>query len=1135
MGLLLPMSHPLQTSVRHRRAPLALTLAVTCALTLGGASIAHAEQQLAAAAGAPIETARTSRPVAPGVTLTSLDTVDANGWLRADALTTDLGGGITVDYLSPGTVAADETVRAMTTHDGKPTRPVAAVNGDFFDINNSGAALGIGVHTGQLVQSPTSGWSNAVGFTTDGLGRILQVGFDGTATWTGGSVALTQFNNRVQSGGVGLLTPLWGNYTRQRAVDGATDVAEVVLHDGVVASIGSVAGSGEIPAGTTILLGREAGAVALRALAVGDHVTVAYQAKTSDGEGLHAAVGGNYLLVKDGVPQDFGDVAVAARSAVGFNRDGTKMYLLTIDGKQVNSAGVTLTQWAKMVADFGAYTALNIDGGGSSTLLARKPGEAELTLENSPSDGSERAVANGLGLYAPAGTGTLTGYWVAPAADPSAAPGSDQVTLARPDRVFPGLTRKLTANGYDETFGPAAGTPHWRANPAAPGWVGSGNVFHAGFSGRTTVTAFSGTASGSTDLTVLGPLARIAPTVERLGLAGTSATGTFGLVGYDGDGATAPIEPGDAKLDYDHDLFDITATPNGTFTVRPLVATGAGLITATVDGKHTTVAVTVGLTDVLAAGFDDAARWTISTARASASLTPATGHTGQGLKLSYDFTQSTATRAAYANPPTQFTIAGQPQGFGMWIYGNGLGEWPALEFYDGLGQSQILRSDFITWTGWKYVEFKVPVGIAYPLKLRRFYVVETKAAAQYKGEIVIDDLVAKVPPTVVAPPTPRVADRIVGPYGAVASAGWRFAVMSDSQFVARSPDSDIVVNARRTLREIKAAKPDFLIIDGDFVDEASPADIAFAKQILDEELGGDLPYYYVPGNHEVMGGPITNFQAVFGDTRRVFDHNGTRFITLDTSPLTVRGAGFDQYALLRGALDSAASDPSIGSVVLVEHVPPQDPTPGKGSQLNDRKEARLIETWLAGFQTATGKGAAFIGAHVGTFHAGRVDGVPYFINGNSGKNPATPADDGGFTGWSMWGVNPVTNPKPLAETDGYGPPFAPPGPGQWLTAQVNPHVDAITVTAPAVMVGQTVDTTAAITQPGGRILPVAYPVSFAWTGGPGLHVGARATAAPGDIAAFDPATGQLTGLRAGTTTLAVTVNGITQEVTVAVS
>lgn len=1047
------------------------------------------------------------------MTLTSIDTVDAAGWLRTDALAVDLGGGTTVDYLSPGVVAADDTVRTMAasaTHNG--TRPVAAINGDFFDINNSGAALGIGVRSGELVQSPTAGWNNAVGFSAEGLGRILQVSFDGTASWPGGSVPLTQFNNRVAAGGVGLFTSQWGSYTRQRAVDGATSVTEVLLVDGVVASVSTSAGTGALPAGSTVLLGREAGASALAALAVGDRVTVSYQPKTSDNGPLHAAIGGNFVLVRDGVPQAFDDNTAAARTAIGFNREGTRMFLLTVDGKQVNSAGVGLTQWARMVADAGAYTALNIDGGGSSTLLARNPGEAELTLENSPSDGTERAVANGLALYAPNGSGKLRGFWVAPAADPAAAPGSDQVTLARPDRVFPGLTRRLTAHGYDETYGPAAGTPLWKSSRPLVGWPGQDGVFHAFTPGHTAVTAFRGNSSGRTELTVLDPLARIAATTSRLGLSATT-TGTFGIVGYDSSGFTAPIEPSDVKLTYDSALFSITPSASGSFVVTPRVTTGAGVITARVDGRTASVGVTIGLTDVLAAGFDDAASWTFTQARASGSLAPAPGHTGQGLRLSYDFTQSTATRAAYANPPTQFTVEGQPQAFGMWIQGNGQGEWPALEFYDALGQSQILRGPFITWTGWQYIEMAVPAGVAYPLKLRRFYVVETKAAAQYTGSVVIDDLVALVPPSVSVPASPRVVDPLVVSTGVVSSADWRFAVMSDSQFVARDPSSDIVANARRTLREIKAAQPDFFIIAGDFVDEASPADIAFAKSVLDEEIGGAVPYYYVPGNHEVMGGPISNFQAVFGDTHRVFDHNGTRFVTLDTSALTIRGSGFDQYALLKSALDGAAADPAIRSVILVEHVPPRDPTPGKGSQLNDRKEAGLVEKWLADFQASSGKHAAFIGGHVGTFHADRVDGVPYFINGNSGKNPATPADDGGFTGWSLWGVS---------------------SGARWLAAQVNPHVDALSVAAPsAVGVGATATVTATLTQPGGRVVPVAYPVSFRWTGGPGVRIGSFPR--PGDIAVFDPVSGELTGLRPGDARLSLTVNGVTSEVVVAVT
>src|SRR5918998_5744414 len=125
-----------------------------------------------------IETDKRTRPVAPGLTLTSFDRYHAAGWLRADALTADLSGKLTVDYVNSGAVTRDEPLRAAVDR----SRAVAAVNGDFFDINNSGAAQGIGVRSGELIQSPVAGHSNAAAISAEGLGRIIQAGFEGTAT-----------------------------------------------------------------------------------------------------------------------------------------------------------------------------------------------------------------------------------------------------------------------------------------------------------------------------------------------------------------------------------------------------------------------------------------------------------------------------------------------------------------------------------------------------------------------------------------------------------------------------------------------------------------------------------------------------------------------------------------------------------------------------------------------------------------------------------------------------------------------------------------------------------------------------------------------------------------------------------------
>ncbi len=1047
-----------------------------------------------------IETDRRTRPVAPGVTLTSFDRIDPAGWLRGDALSATLTGGTSVDYLYSGAVSKPEPLSGPATRAGA----VAAVNGDFFDINNSSAAQGIGIQSGQLIQSPVKGHNQAVGITADGLGKVLAIYFEGTASAPEASpVTLTQFNNLVEANGVGVFTPLWGSYSRTRAVEGATRVTEVTIVDGAVTAVAAAAGSGPIPAGTTILLGRDTGADALAPLTIGTRVDVAYRPRPDGDAQLKAAIGGNVVLVRDGVPQTIADPAPHPRTAVGFSADGRTMHLLTVDGRQADSRGVTLTELAKMMADLGAHHALNLDGGGSSTLLAREPGSPALLVENQPSDGGERSVPNGLAIYAPQGSGRLRGFWVETAIDPLRAPAISPVRGGRPDRVFPGLTRKLTAAGYDETYGPAAGNARWRASS---GLVNSDGVFRALLPGRATVTAFHGAARGELALTVLGPLDRIAGTSTKLGLAGLDATGSFGVVGYDREGRSAPIEPADVRLEYDASLLSVTPAADGQLSVKALKPVGAGLITVHVGHVKTAVAVTIGLEDVVVANFDDAAQWWYNSVPATivGSVAPASGRVGGGLRLSANFAQHTVTRAAYANPPAFIDVPGQPQAFTMWIHGQGNGEWASLHLVDANGAAQVLRGGNVTWTGWQQATFPVPAGIAYPVKIRRFYAPEIKAAAQYQSELIIDEIVARVPPSIELPVEPMRTDETVVAEGNVDGAPWRFAVMSDAQFVASNPDSELVRAARRTLQEIKAQRPDFLIINGDFVDTAFPADFALAKRILDEELAGELPYYYVPGNHEIMGAPIANFRSVFGETQRTFDHKGVRFVTLNSADGTLRGGGFDQIVRLRQALDTAATDPAIRSVAVFFHHPPRDPTPIDASQLGDRKEAALVERWLTEFEERSGKEAIGVNAHVGMFHADRVDGVPFLVNGNTAKAPATPPAEGGFTGWALYGV-------------------APSG----IRAEIRPHVDTLAVTAPAsVQLGRPASVSAALTQ-GTRVVPVSLPVSADWTGSPGVHIGPLLGLRPWHVAWFDPATGRLLALRSsGSITLTVTVNEI---------
>jgi exopolysaccharide biosynthesis protein len=91
------------------------------------------------------------------------------------------------------------------------------------------------------------------------------------------------------------------------------------------------------------------------------------------------------------------------RTAVATNQQGDKLWIVVVDGRQpYYSEGVTLAELTQIFIEFGVYTALNLDGGGSTTLVVSIGGKP--TLLNSPIHTRiptrQRPVANHLGIYA---------------------------------------------------------------------------------------------------------------------------------------------------------------------------------------------------------------------------------------------------------------------------------------------------------------------------------------------------------------------------------------------------------------------------------------------------------------------------------------------------------------------------------------------------------------------------------------------------------------------------------------------------------------------------------------------------------------------------------------------------------------
>jgi exopolysaccharide biosynthesis protein len=140
-----------------------------------------------------------------------------------------------------------------------------------------------------------------------------------------------------------------------------------------------------------MLVGRGAGARALRSLKRGTAAHVRWRLQGAP----QMAITGNTFLVRDGVVKVVDDREMHPRTAIGIDRETKTLIFLVVDGRQSFSRGYTMVELANKMIELGAEEALNLDGGGSSTMMA-KGRSGRLKVINKPSDGGQRSIANGI-------------------------------------------------------------------------------------------------------------------------------------------------------------------------------------------------------------------------------------------------------------------------------------------------------------------------------------------------------------------------------------------------------------------------------------------------------------------------------------------------------------------------------------------------------------------------------------------------------------------------------------------------------------------------------------------------------------------------------------------------------------------
>jgi uncharacterized protein YigE (DUF2233 family) len=274
------------------------------------------------------------------------------------------------------------------------TGAAAAINGGFF--TPGGDPLGCLMIEGEILSEPDPRRTCA---GLDGNGTVL---FDyvrlQASVASGAVTSLVDGANRLRRADELILyTPKFDLFTRTNQFG-----AEAIVSNGIVATVRDLRGNSQIPRDGVVLSGHgRARQWILQNLQPGTQVTISTNITPASGDPRWAQVrsmigGGPRLLAAgqfvggEGFTSAFSDRR-HPRSAIGVRADG-RIVLVTVDGRQpYHSIGMSLLEFAMELRRMGVVDALNLDGGGSTTLVVGG------LVVNLPADESgERPVGDAL-------------------------------------------------------------------------------------------------------------------------------------------------------------------------------------------------------------------------------------------------------------------------------------------------------------------------------------------------------------------------------------------------------------------------------------------------------------------------------------------------------------------------------------------------------------------------------------------------------------------------------------------------------------------------------------------------------------------------------------------------------------------
>lgn len=469
-----------------------------------------------------------------------------------------------------------ETVQKMLTDNGA----IAGVNSDFFGMAGSySAGFGPVVRDGELVSAGTSinQDKNQYGtYVKDKNGNSIFTYFKTTVKFSNSAKTIDLASiNKVTS----MVFPILFN--REAATSTADldkrfdNLVKFVVQNNTITYISQKGETVEVPEnGYLIVMSGDYYTNAASVFKVGDPVTLQVSS-TIDFDQIDTAFGGGGLLLLDGQEAPATDIVAAGRqprTAFGVSQDGTKAIMMVVDGRG-DSIGATHSEMAALMKEYGAYEALHLDGGGSSTMVVQTVDDAAPQLQNTPSDGAQRKVIASVGVFQTAPKGEIKEIGI--------------TTVNQ--HTQPGKTAEFTVYGLDEYKNRIYIAPEdvtFEVVGVEGTW--DGYLFQPTTTGEYSVVATYGDGLTAVANATCYPTARLKATYPDVSIKNVGGTTNIYVTAYDTEGFGRAVT---------NDVTYTVANPaigtmNGnTFTAK---AKGSTYVKCSWAGQDTYVTITVG-------------------------------------------------------------------------------------------------------------------------------------------------------------------------------------------------------------------------------------------------------------------------------------------------------------------------------------------------------------------------------------------------------------------------------------------------------------------------------------------------------------------------------------------------------------